>query len=88
MAVICAKIKDMVALEVYQETVEFMATGPKPEQIVSFKPSEKMEERVRELIFREKEGLITEDEKKELDEILFFDHIMRLIKSRASQYVA
>ncbi len=78
----------MVALEIYQDTVEFMATGPKPEQIVSFKPSDKMQERVRELVFREKEGVITLEEKRELDEILFFDHIMRLIKARARHYVS
>ena len=65
-----------------------MATGPKPEQIISFKPPEKMQERVRELIFREKEGIITVEEKQELDHILFFDHIMRLIKARARQYVS
>jgi hypothetical protein len=54
----------MVAFEIYQDTVEFMATGPKPEQIVSFKPSDKIQERVRELVFKEKEGVITSEEEK------------------------
>jgi len=78
----------MIALEYYQDAVELMATGPKPEQIVSFKPPEKMQERVRELIFKEKEGAITAEEKQELEHIIFFDHIMRLIKARARQYVS
>lgn len=78
----------MVAFEIYQDAVELIATGPRPEQIISLKPSPKMEKRVRELIFREKEGIITPDEKKELNEILFFDHLMRLIKARARHYIA
>ena len=78
----------MVSLEYYQDAVELMATGPKPEQIVSFKPSEKMKERVRALVFKEKEGQITEEEKIELDQILFFDHIIRMIKARAKHYLA
>ncbi len=78
---------NMVSLEYYQDAVELMATGPKPEQIVSFKPSEKLQERVRELIFKEKEREISTEEKIELDQILFFDHIMRLIKARARHYL-
>ncbi len=49
----------MVSLEYYQDAVELMATGPRPEQIVSFKPSEKLQERARELVFKEKEGDIS-----------------------------
>ncbi|MFN0037585.1 MAG: hypothetical protein ACKVUS_21185 [Saprospiraceae bacterium] len=78
----------MVALEYYQDAVELMATGPKPEQIVSFKPSEKLQERVRALVYKEKEGFLTLEEKIELDQILFFDHIMRLIKARARHYLS
>ncbi len=78
----------MVALEIYRDTVEFMAAGPKPEQIISFKPPQKLQERVRELILKEKETTITVEEKQELEQILFFDHIMRLIKARAQHYVS
>ncbi|MFN0175661.1 MAG: hypothetical protein ACKVU0_13500 [Saprospiraceae bacterium] len=78
----------MVSLEYYQDAVELMATGPRPEQIVSFKPSEKLQERARELVFKEKEGEISTEEKIELNQILFFDHIMRLIKARARHYLS
>jgi len=78
----------MVALEIYRDTVEFMATGPRPEQIISFRPSQRIQERVRELILKEKEKTITGDERQELEQILFFDHIMRLIKARAQHYVS
>lgn len=57
----------MVSLEYYQDAVELMATGPRPEQIVSFKPSEKLQERARELVFKEKEG--TYPSKKRLSRI-------------------
>ncbi len=86
---LCVEIQIiMVALEYYEDAVELMATGPKPEQIVSFKPSEKLQERARELIFKEKEGSIIPEEQHELDQILFFDHIMRLIKARARHYLS
>ena len=78
----------MVSLEYYQDAVELMDTGPRPEQIVSFKPSEKLQERARELVLKKKEGDISIEEKIELDQILFFDHSMRLIKARARHYLS
>lgn len=78
----------MVSLEYYQDAVDMIATGPKPEELISFKPSAKMQLRVRELLDKEKADTITPEEKKELDNFLFFDHIMRLIKSRALTHIA
>jgi hypothetical protein len=78
----------MIVSEIYQDTLDFIAKGPNSEQIVHYKPSEKIQERARFLIQKEKEGKISLDEKQELEQILFFDHIMRLIKARAKQYIS
>ena len=76
------------ALRVYDEVVEFMASGPSAAQIVTFQLSEATKRRVAELIFREKTDGLTADEKSELDHFLQLEHLMRLTKARAHKYAS
>ena len=69
------------------EVADFIAGLP-PERVLDFQVSEKAKERVRELLAREREDILKEDEKAELDHFGEAEHIMRLAKAKASQYVA
>jgi hypothetical protein len=71
----------------YEEIIDFFAAGTTPKSLIDFQPSEVSKERVADLIFREKTGNLTTDEKAELDHYLMLEHLLRLAKARAYQYI-
>lgn len=77
-----------VMTRAYEEIIEFIAAGTTPQSLISFQPSEVAKERVADLIFREKTEALTAEEKAELDQYLMLEHLLRLAKARAYQYVA
>jgi hypothetical protein len=68
---------------VYDEIIDRIALSTGPKDIVSFRPSDAANQRVAELIRKEKEARLSEDEKAELDEYVQLEHIMRMVKARA-----
>lgn len=72
----------------YEEIIDFIAAGTTPESLINFRPLEIVKERVTELIFREKTDNLSDDEKAELDHYLMLEHLLRLAKARAYQYVS
>ena len=73
----------MIATRVYEEVVDFLASGASPEQIVAYAPSEEAKARVWELIQREKAGGLPQMEADELAVYMQLEHIVRLAKARA-----
>ena len=65
------------------EIIRFLASGPTPEQIVTYHPSTEASERAYALIAAERAGSIDEDERAELDQSVYLEHMMRLIKVEA-----
>lgn len=70
----------------YDEVIEFIASSS-PENVIAFRPSEEAKARVADLIFREKDEGLTDEEKSELDHYLQIEHLMRLAKARAHHYL-
>jgi hypothetical protein len=70
-----------------REIVSFVARGPRPEEIVEFHASEAAQIRLRELLGRSKEGIITEAEENELEEMRHLDLLVTSIKSAAWQHL-
>ena len=77
----------MPALKAYEEVVEFIAAGTSPQNVVAFRPSEETRQQVFDLIEREREEGLSDDEKSELDHYLQIEHLMRLAKAKARQYL-
>lgn len=71
----------------YDEVIDFIAAGSSPSKLIAFRPSEAAKARVAELIAREKEGALTREETSELEHYLQLEHIMRLAKARAREYL-
>jgi hypothetical protein len=71
----------------YEEIVDFIAHGSNPADVARFQPSEKAVARVRELLERQKSGGNTEAETRELEQALQLEHLMRLAKAKARQYI-
>lgn len=78
----------MNTVRAYEEVIEFIATGTSPGSIIAFRPSEAVKERVAGLIYREKTTILSPDEKSELDHYMQLEHLMRLAKARARQYIS
>lgn len=72
----------------YDELIDFIAAGSKPDDVVAYEPSQLAKNRVADLIHKEKTSGLTAGEKSELDNYMQLEHIMRLAKARARRYVA
>lgn len=78
----------MNTVKAYQEVVDFIAAGTTPRNVITFRPSEESQERVADLIYREKTGKLLSGEKSELDHYMQIEHLMRLAKARARDFLA
>jgi hypothetical protein len=72
----------------YLELVDFIAAGTTPEALIAFRPSEAVQNRVKELVFRKQEGALTPDEESELEDFLHLEHILTLAKAQARRHLA
>ncbi len=71
----------------YQEIVDLIA-GANPAGVVSFRPSENAQARVADLIEQEKTQGLSQDERRELDQYMQLEHVMRLAKAKARQLLS
>jgi hypothetical protein len=72
----------------YEEIINFLAAGVTSQSLIEFQVSETVKERVSDLIFREKNDGISSDEKAELDHYLILEHLLRLAKARAYDFIS
>jgi hypothetical protein len=77
----------MREIKAYEEIVDFIAAGTTPEDVISFRPSEAAQARVTDLLAREKEGELSPAERSELDHYMQIEHLMRLAKARARDFL-
>jgi hypothetical protein len=73
--------------KVYDEIIDFIAGGTTPQSVIDFKLSNAAQERLDDLVYAHQTGELTPEEKKELDQFLTLEHIMRLAKARAYKYI-
>lgn len=66
-----------------REVAQFLAHHPTPEQIIAFHPSADVAARAYALIHNDREGVLTEDERRELDSYSVIEYLMELIKLEA-----
>ena len=78
----------MAATKAYEEVIDFIAGGNTPEAVAAFRPSKAAHARVSDLLAREKTDGLNAEEKSELDRFLQLEHLMRLAKARARQFLA
>ncbi len=71
----------------YEALIDFITAGSTPSSIINFQPSAQVKERVLDLIDREKNQSLSPEEKQELDNYMILEHLIRLAKARAYQYL-
>lgn len=75
-------------MKVYEEIVDFIAAGSSPQGVSEFHPSSEAKAHVLELMARAKAETLTAEEASELAHYLQIEHLMRLAKARARQYLS
>jgi hypothetical protein len=76
------------ASPVYFEIIDFIAAGTTPQAVAQFRPSPEAQQRVAELIERERENCLSAEEKAELDHFMELEHILRMAKAKARQILS
>lgn len=77
----------MNATKAYEEVIDFIASGTTPKNVIAFRPSETAQERVAYLLNLEKETELSVAERSELDHYMQLEHLMRLAKARAHDFL-
>ena len=73
---------------VYVEIIDFIAAGTTTDAVAQFHPSPEAQQRVADLIEREKADRLSPEEKAELDHFVELEHILRMAKARARQIIS
>ena len=69
--------------EVYRYILQFLASNPSPEDIRAFRPAPQMQERISELLEKNRSNRLTPAESAELDEYERIEHVIRMLKIRS-----
>lgn len=78
------KVRTVNASEpVYMELVDFVARGSTAEEVARFRPSAEAQKRVAELLEKQHESQLTEEETAELDGFIQLEQILGLAKAKA-----
>ena len=73
---------------IYMELVDFVARGATAEEVANFRPSPEAQKRVAELLERQLESELTEEETAELDSFVQLEHILGLARAKAQLILA
>lgn len=74
-------------VKAYEEVIDFIAAGVSSVAVSQFMPSKAAQERVADLIAREKTTGLTIEETKELNQYVQLEHLMRLAKAKARKFI-
>ena len=72
---------------IYRYILDFLASKPTPEQILAFRPTTEMQERLKTLLTRSKTGELTPTEQQELDEYERIEHLIVMLKAGSFPYL-
>ena len=73
---------------VYMELLDFVAAGSTAEEVAKFRPSAEAQKRVTELLEKQRESQLTDEETAELDGFAQLEHILGLAKAEAQLILA
>jgi hypothetical protein len=70
---------------IQEEVLSFLLSAPTPQDVIAFHASEDAQARLRELLDRNREGRLNDDEHAELEEASQLNHFVMLLKAKAHQ---
>lgn len=69
--------------DLLEEVTNFLAAAPTAEQIVAFKPSKLLDQRLHYLLDQNSADRLTIEERHELDEFLVMSHFLKMLRLKA-----
>jgi hypothetical protein len=79
---------DIELSTLFDEILDFLASTPTPEQIIAFKPSPELDQRLHDLLDRNTNNTLVAEERAELDEFMRMNHLLKMLKIKARQKLA
>ena len=76
-------VMEQGAFEDADEIMEFLAGLPEPEEVMKLRPSEKLRERIVQLLEKNRESGLSEKEETEWEQYRFLEHMVRIAKAKA-----
>jgi hypothetical protein len=70
------------------EIIAVLASQPTPDQILNLQPSPALQERVRDLLARNQQGMLSAQEHAELERYALLEHLVRMAKAHAYKQLA
>lgn len=65
-----------------EEIADFFLSRPTHDQILDHRPSKQVQDYLSQLLHKNREGELTEDEREELDEAVVLENFMQLVKAK------
>jgi len=65
-----------------EEVADFLASCPTQEQLLAYRPSAKVQSRLADLLSRNKQNVLSDDEQWELNQYEHIEMLMQLVKAR------
>jgi len=72
----------------YDDMVDFLLSNPTPEEIIALRPREAVQERFRALLDHNRNNVLTDAERMEINEYVQLEHFVRRMKIRAREKFA
>lgn len=66
------------------DVLEKLAELPTPEEVLALRPADAMQQRVRELLQKNREQRLTPDEEREWEQYEYVEHVVRRAKAKAA----
>lgn len=70
------------------EVMDFLLSAPTPQQVLALRPSDTAQERLRYLLDGNRNGVLNDMERAELESYLQLEHFVRRLKIRAQEKLA
>ena len=74
--------------DLFDEILDFLASGRTVEEILAFQPSETLKERSHYLLEKNRQDLLSAEERQELEDFRRMNHFVNMLKIRARQKLA
>lgn len=69
----------------FDEVTDFLASAPTAEQIIAYKPSDDLDQRLHELLDKNSRDELLDSEQGELNEFLRLNHFLKILMLKARQ---
>jgi hypothetical protein len=75
-------------MKIYDELIDFIVANVKPEAVLELRASEALHDYTYGLLEKERNGDASTEELRQIEQAMDLEHIMRMVKIKARQYVA